>query len=62
MACVTANSAIELGEYEGTFEIMMSYLVAKSKSYVSNPALRCAICLIPYCFNFAKISSEIGCC
>ena len=37
MACVTANSAIELGEYDGTLDMIMPYCVAKFKSYVSNP-------------------------
>ena len=62
MACVTANSAIELGEYDGTLDMIMPYCVAKFKSYVSNPALRCAICLIPNCCNLANTSSDIGCC
>jgi D-lactate dehydrogenase len=34
------DSAIEFGEYDGTFDTIKLYLFANSKSYVSNPALR----------------------
>ena len=61
MACVTANSAIELGEYDGTLDMIMPYCVAKFKCMYQIP-LRCAICLMPNCCNLANTSSDIGCC